>query len=713
MSTGRVTVPTDIDVIEDTIEIIKKWKADAIRDCDGTDMPEALRKMDIKQYATYYTTRKDNAWAKEHPDEMQQMYLMSDFVTAKDTCLRIKIMEHFYKDQFKVNPTNDIHRWWEVIDRTTDNVVSNWYFDEENGDVVIEEAIPYHAYTVSFLAFIVWDPVHMYNFLTNDWVDEEHQMTLDVRLPETQKHVIEKLHKFCKEREDVNVVRFTTFFHQFTLQFDEFAREKFVDWYGYSASVSPYILEQFEKEVGYKFRPEFIINKGFHNSQFCIPSKEYKDFIDFQQREVCKLAKVLVDICHSYGKEAMMFLGDHWIGTEPYGKYFSEIGLDAVVGSVGSGSTLRLISDIKGVKYTEGRFLPYFFPDTFHEGGDPLQEAKVNWVTARRAILRSPVDRIGYGGYLKLALKFPEFIGYVSEVCDEFRELYEHVGKQTPYNLLKVGVLNSYGELRRWGAHLVHHAIRYKQIYSYTGVLESLSGFPFDVKFISFEELRENPDILNDIDVVLNYGSSYTSFSGGEEFDEKIITILRRYVDNGGGFIGIGEPTACARNGKFFTLYDVLGVDKELDFTLHTDKYNWECRDHFITEQLEHEDWGENVNSVYALPGTKVIKQEDLSVKLAVNEYGKGRAVYMNGLPFSFENARLLYRAIYYSCHREEDMKKWYSENYNVDVNVYPSTQSYCVVNNTYEPQDTVIYRGDGTSFSLHLEANEIKWYKI
>ena len=268
MSTGRVTVPTDIDVIDDTIEIIKKWKADAIRDCDGTDMPEALRKMDIKQYATYYTTRKDNAWAKKHPDEMQQMYLMSDFVTAKDTCLRIKIMEHFYKDQFKVNPTNDIHRWWEVIDRTTDTVVTNWYFDEVSGDVVIEEAIPYHAYTVSFLAFIVWDPVHMYNFLTNDWVDEEHQMTLDVRLPETQKHVIEKLHKFCREREDVNVVRFTTFFHQFTLQFDEFAREKFVDWYGYSASVSPYILEQFEKEVGYKFRPEFIINKGFHNSVF-------------------------------------------------------------------------------------------------------------------------------------------------------------------------------------------------------------------------------------------------------------------------------------------------------------------------------------------------------------------------------------------------------------------------------------------------------------
>ena len=35
---------------------------------------------------------------------------------------------------------------------------------------------------------------------------------------------------------------------------------------------------------------------------------------------------------------------------------FSTIGLDAVVGSVGNGSTLRLISDIEGVRYTEGDF---------------------------------------------------------------------------------------------------------------------------------------------------------------------------------------------------------------------------------------------------------------------------------------------------------------------------------------------------------------------
>ena len=148
IETGRVTVPTDVDVIDATLEIIKRWKADAIRDCDGTDMPEELRNMDIKQYATYYTTRKDNEWAKANPDEIQQMYLMSDFVTAKSTELNIKIMEHFYKDQLKPN-TKDNHRWWEVIDRTTDEVVTNWDYDEETREVTIHDAIPYHAYTVS------------------------------------------------------------------------------------------------------------------------------------------------------------------------------------------------------------------------------------------------------------------------------------------------------------------------------------------------------------------------------------------------------------------------------------------------------------------------------------------------------------------------------------------------------------------------------------
>ena len=65
---GRVTIPTDIDVIEDTIKLAQRWGADAVRDCDGTSFPIELKDAGLKVYATYYTTRKDNAWAKANPE---------------------------------------------------------------------------------------------------------------------------------------------------------------------------------------------------------------------------------------------------------------------------------------------------------------------------------------------------------------------------------------------------------------------------------------------------------------------------------------------------------------------------------------------------------------------------------------------------------------------------------------------------------------------
>ncbi len=716
-SCGRVTIPTDVDVVPETLELLKRWGADAIRDCDGTDYPEELKNVDAKVYSTYYTTRKDNAWAKANPDEIQQMYIMTPFYTAVSDEVSIHLMNHLYPDMLKVNDHDDITRWWEVIDRTTGEVVpvSEWSYDSETGDVTIHNAKAFHDYTVSFLAYIMWDPVHMYNAVTNGWTNFEKQITFDVRQPKTHKYSMERLRKFIKDNPHVDVIRYTTFFHQFTLIFDELAREKYVDWYGYSASVSPYILEQFEKEVGYKFRPEFIIDQGYMNNPYRIPSKEFTDFQAFQRREVAKLAKEMVDITHEGGKEAMMFLGDHWIGMEPFMDEFKTIGLDAVVGSVGNGSTLRLISDIEGVKYTEGRLLPYFFPDVFHEGGDPVKEAKVNWVTARRAILRKPIDRIGYGGYLKLALQFPEFVDYVESVCNEFRELYDNIKGTTPYCIKKVAVLNCWGKMRAWGNHMVHHAIYHRETYSYAGIIEALSGAPFDVKFISFDDIRNNPAILDDIDVLLNVGDADTAYTGGDNWtDETIVTAVKKFIYNGGGFIGVGEPAAHQHEGHFFQLATVMGVEKELGFTLNYDKYNWEEHDHFIKEDCTKDiNFGEGEKNIFAYEGTEILVQRNKEVQMAVNEFGKGRTVYISGLPYSFENSRVLYRSIIWASHDEENLHKWFSTNFNVEVHAYVKNGKYCVVNNTYEPQSTTVYKGDGTSFDLDLDANEIIWYEI
>ena len=715
--TGRVTIPTDLDVVPETLEILKRWGADAIRDCDGTDFPAELQSQNAKIYSTYYTTRKDNAWAKANPDEVQQCYIMTAFYTAVEGPLEIPLLKGISPELMEVNTRDDIKRWWEVVDRTTGEVVdtSAWEYNAGTGCVVIPSPAAFHEYTVAFLAYLIWDPVHMYNAVTNNWQNFEHQITFDVRQPKTRRFTMERLRKFIADHPYVNVIRYTTFFHQFTLMFDELKREKYVDWYGYSASVSPYILEQFEKEVGYKFRPEFIVDQGYYNNQYRVPSREFKDFQAFQRREVCALVREMVDITHELGKEAMMFLGDHWIGTEPFMEEFRTTNLDAVVGSVGNGSTLRLISDIPGVKYTEGRFLPYFFPDTFHEGGDPVKEAKENWVTARRAILRKPIDRIGYGGYLKLALDFPEFIDYVEQVCNEFRELYENIKGTTPYCVKTVAVLNSWGKMRAWGCHMVHHALYQKQNYSYAGIIETLSGAPFNVKFISFDDIRKDPAILDSIDVIINVGDGDTAHTGGAEWeDPAIITAVRKFVHTGGGFIGVGEPSGHQYQGHYLQLAKLLGVEKETGFTLNYDKYNWEANpNHFILEDVAGEvDFGEGKKSIYAFEGTDILVQKEKEVQMAVNSFGNGRSVYISGLPYSFENSRVLYRAILWASHSEESLHKWFSTNYNVEVHAFVANSKYCVVNNTYVPQDTVVYTDNG-SFKLHLEANEIRWYSI
>ncbi len=82
-NTGRLTLPTDVDMVDETIRLKNLLGADALRDCDGTTMPEELLSQDAKIYATYYTTRKDNNWAMQNPEEIQQEYLISDRVTAK------------------------------------------------------------------------------------------------------------------------------------------------------------------------------------------------------------------------------------------------------------------------------------------------------------------------------------------------------------------------------------------------------------------------------------------------------------------------------------------------------------------------------------------------------------------------------------------------------------------------------------------------------
>ena len=719
MSKGRFTIPTDESFVDGTGIIAKKWGADAVRDCDGTRLPKNPGQFG-KVYNTYFVVRGDNEWARKHPEEAQRIFLLSERKLATEKTLTIDIMKGFLKDEF--DPDYSYLNLWQVYDRTTGEEVARekWRADENSGVVTIDGAAPFHEYTVTFLARVTWHPVQIYNYLTNEWTCEK-QLTYDPAFPATKEYVKRHMREWCEQNPETDVVRFTTFLYQFTLIFNDLGKEKQVEWFGYAQTANPILIADFEEESGIALSAEDFVDSGYYNNCFRTPTEKFKKYMDFVERFVSRTIGELVAIVHEYGKEAMMFLGDDWIGSEPYGEHFKDMGLDAAVGSIGGGVTVRMLSEIPAVKYREGRFLPYFFPDTFFPGNEDnaVAELNRNWRTARRAIMRKPIDRMGFGGYLSLAASFPKFVDRVAEIADEFRTIYEAVDGKKPYCRLKVALLNAWGKKRSWMSHMCAHELWYQQIYSYQGILESISGLPVDIEFLSFDDVLGG--VPNDIDVIINAGDAYTAFSGGEAWrDERLLTAIRKFVYDGGGFIGVGEPTACEGNGRFFRLADVLGVDEEIGFTLPIDKYNINKVSHPLTEGLGKVDYGEDKKNIYALDNAKVLDiaisdrfRRNVNVgevKMAVNEYGKGRSFYITGLPYSFENSRLLYKAMCWAANK--DLYVAYSSNPATECNYYPEAGKYAVANNSDETQVTDFYDVNGNKRTIELKPTEIIWLK-
>ena len=78
---GRVTIPTDMDVVPETLETAEALGRGCHPRLRRHRIPcRQLKDTGAKIYATYYTTRKDNAWAKANPDEVQQCYIMTGFL---------------------------------------------------------------------------------------------------------------------------------------------------------------------------------------------------------------------------------------------------------------------------------------------------------------------------------------------------------------------------------------------------------------------------------------------------------------------------------------------------------------------------------------------------------------------------------------------------------------------------------------------------------
>jgi beta-D-galactosyl-(1->4)-L-rhamnose phosphorylase len=691
---GGFTLPGETGYEKLMLELADKWGADCIRDSDGTQLSDTIIKSGIPIYSTLCLPRSVNAWAKANKDKLQRNFLLSQPVLSEGNNVEINPMKGYFREQFSLCASDDPYEFWQVYDRTTGVEHEDWVWDAAHGIVRVRNTVPWHYYTVSFLAVRIWEEISMYNHITNGWGNREHLMAVEPRYPEARAALLAFLKEWLEGHPDTNVVRLTSLFYNFCWLWsdDPANRTLFVDWGSYDFTVNPPALRAFEKEYGYRMYAEDFVNAGHYRATHNPPVQKQLDWMAFTGRFVREFGRECVDLIHNYGKKAYVFYDDSWIGLEPWNGHFAEFGFDGLIKCVFSAFEVRLCAGAAGVKIKELRLHPYLFPTglagepTFAEGGHPEKDARRFWISVRRALLRVAVDRIGLGGYLHLVEPFPAFVQIIADIADEFRKLCALHEKESPWTTgIRVGILQSWGRLRTWNCagHMHEHPeLPLNHLY------EALAGLPVSVRAISLSEAAGS-GIPEDVDILINAGRAGDAWSGGDIWQDPLLAAqINAFIARGGGFIGIKEPAQAPGGMRLLRLADALGVDREEGNTICNEKYRFSLEpDHFITRDLKENLMFENASrGAYALTAeTHVLAADGKDILLSVHAMGRGRAVYMAGFTYSAEHARLLLRAILYAARQEHQAEYFLTDNPACDCAWFENRRTLALANSGAE----------------------------
>ncbi|MBQ7371383.1 MAG: 1,3-beta-galactosyl-N-acetylhexosamine phosphorylase [Blautia sp.] len=700
---GGFTLPGESGYEELTLKLAEKWGADVIRDSDGTQLSDEIIQAGYDIYSTICIIRDHNAWAKENPDKLQQTFLCTEPVVAVEKDgkgeLSVSLMKDFFEEQFAVNDSDAAMKYWQVYDRTNNELIppEYWRYDRQTQTVTISGVQPWHKYTVSFLAYRIWEEISMYNHTTNHW-NKEHLMQIDPRYPETQEYLLSWMKNWCENHPDTNVVRFTSMFYNFVWIWGshEKNRNLFTDWGSYDFTVSDRALDEFADKYGYSLTAEDFINQRKLHVTHMPADQQKLDWMEFINDFVISFGKQLIDIVHEYGKKAYVFYDDSWVGIEPYNGRFQEFGFDGLIKCVFSGFEARLCAGVD-VPVHELRLHPYLFPvglgglPTFMEGGDPTTDAKKYWINIRRALLRCPVDRIGLGGYLHLTEGFPDFCDYIEQVTDEFHLIQDFHSQGAPYQeKIRVGILHFWGKLRSWtlSGHF-HETWMHDLIH----INEALSGLPVSVEYLSFEDVKNGK--LADVDVLINAGYAGSAWSGGDIWkDDRIVELLTKWVYEGGTFLGVNEPSAVAGYDTYFRMAHVLGIDEDTGARVCHGKWAFEKAD---PEKLipQGAELTVKANRYLTDGTTQVLLADGENPILTVHAFGAGKGIYLSSFQVSNSNTRLLYQLLRYAA-GETATGLYMTDQPDTECAYYPLSKKLVVINNSDQPQQTKVLTEKG-----------------
>ena len=702
---GGFTMPGESGYEKLTLELAERWGADVVRDSDGTKLSDDILKAGYGIYSTICIIREHNDFARKHPECLQQSFLSTEPEIAQGNELIIDLMGGFFQEQFKINESDKSRSYWQVWDRTADKLLHGDEWSYADGTVTVKAPVPFHSYTVSFLAYRLWEEINMYNHVTNSWTSE-HLMPIDPRLPVAQEYLYSYLDNWCKDHPSTTVVRFTSMFYNFVWIWggNERCRNLFTDWGSYDFTASEKALEDFEREYGYALTAEDFINQGNLQVTHMPPTPHKRDYMEFTQKFVAEFGRKLVNLVHSYGKKAYVFYDDSWVGVEPYGRHFPVFDFDGIIKCVFSGFEARLCAGVPAETH-ELRLHPYLFPvglggaPTFMEGGNPTRDAQQYWVNVRRALLREKIDRIGLGGYLHLLEGFPDFVDYIEEVSDEFRAIRELHSMGKPYVLpLKVAVLHCWGSLRSWtlSGHF-HETYMHDLIH----INEALSGLPVEVKFINFAQAKVGG--LEGFDVTINAGYAGSAWSGGDAWaDGELVAVLTKWVHSGGVLLGIGEPSALAGGWGYFRMRDVLGIDRDTGARVCHGRWNFDVEP--VSGLIPEGSAVRGLSNLYLTDGAARVLAADVETGLptiTAHKFGAGCGVYLSSFQVTPENTRLLLNLMLWASGHELE-QPWLTDTPKAECAWYPESRKIVVINNSDTAQDVHV-RTDRGAFKTSL----------
>lgn len=217
------------------------------------------------------------------------------------------------------------------------------------------------------------------------------------------------------------------------------------------------------------------------------------------------------------------------------------------------------------------------------------------------------------------------------------------------------------------------------------------------MKFISFEDVKNGA--LKDVDVVINAGYAGSAWSGGDAWkDEELVTILTKWVYEGGTFLGINEPSAVEGYDHYFRMAHVLGIDEDTGAKVCHGKWSFEAADE---EQILP--MGATVEAKahrFLTDGKAQVLMADAENRplVTLNRFGEGLGIYLSSFEVDLVNTRMLYQLIRYAG--GEGLSGLYmTDNLYTECAYYPESEKLVVINNSDVEQTATVQteKGDVT----------------